>query len=116
MMRSSNGKTDVVAPTSAPMLVIVAFPVQLIERVPGPKNSMIASVPPLVVRMPQSFKMTSFGEAQPPSVPVRRTPISLGHFTSHGRPAMTSEASAPPTPIASIPRPLALGGGGSEED
>src|SRR3712207_7820592 len=34
---------------------------------------------------------------------------SLGCKTSHGRPAITSPASAPPTPTASIPSPPAFG-------
>jgi hypothetical protein len=48
-MRSSKGKIDVVAPSSAPMLQIVAFPVALIEAAPGPKYSTILFVPPLTV-------------------------------------------------------------------
>ena len=36
-----------VAPSSAPILVMVALPVALMERVPGPKYSMMALVPPL---------------------------------------------------------------------
>ncbi len=53
--------------------------------------------------------MTSFGEVQPFSSPVRWTPISFGYFTSHGKPAITSTASAPPTPEANIPSPPAFG-------
>ena len=48
-MRASNGKTDVVAPSSAPMLQIVALPVALIDSAPGPKYSMILLVPPFTV-------------------------------------------------------------------
>ena len=36
-MRSSYGKIDVVAPSSAPMFVIVPLPVHDSERVPGPE-------------------------------------------------------------------------------
>ena len=53
--------------------------------------------------------MTSFGEAQPLNFPVSRTPISFGCSTSQGRPAITSPASAPPTPIASMPSPPPFG-------
>jgi hypothetical protein len=42
------GKSDVVAPTSAPMLQIVAMPVQLSVCTPGPKYSMMYPVPPCV--------------------------------------------------------------------
>ena len=63
-----SGKIDVVAPTSAPMLAIVALPVQEMESTPGPKYSITAFVPPLTVRMPASLRMTSLGAVQPFSV------------------------------------------------
>ena len=49
------------------------------------------------------------GAAQPDSAPVRRTPISFGTRVLNGHPAITSTASAPPTPIATMPRPPAFG-------
>ena len=81
------------------------------ERVeaPGPKYSMMAFVAPLVVRMPASLRMMSFAEVHPRSLPLRRTPIILGILSSHSIPVITSTASAPPTPMASIPKPPALG-------
>ena len=87
---------------------MVPFPVQDIDSAPGPKYSIIAPVPPLTVRIPATFKITSFGAVQPFSFPVSFTPISLGNFNSHGIPAITSTASAPPTPMAIIPRPPAF--------
>ena len=60
---SSNGKTDVVAPISAPILQIVPLPVHEIVPAPSPKYSTIAPVPPLTVRIPASFKITSFGRS-----------------------------------------------------
>ena len=51
-MRSSNANMDVVAPSSAPMFVMVALPVQLIDFAPGPKYSMMAFVPPETVSSP----------------------------------------------------------------
>jgi len=45
-MRASKGKTEVVAPSSAPMLAMVALPVALMDAVPGPKYSRMAFVPP----------------------------------------------------------------------
>ena len=98
-----------VAPISAPMLQIVALPVQLMLLAPSPKYSTIAPVPPLTVRISATFKMTSLGADQPLSSPVRWTPMSLGQRTFHGKPVMTSTASAPPTPTAIIPMPPALG-------
>lgn len=59
--------------------------------------------------IPISTEYTPFGVVQPEILPVRLTPITLGHLSSQGMPAMTSTASAPPTPQATIPRPPALG-------
>src|SRR5262249_2413081 len=106
---SSKGKIEVVAPSSAPMFVIVPFPVQEIERAPAPKYSTIAPVPPLTVRMPATFKITSLGAVQPFKEPFKWIPISLGQRTPHGSPTITSTASAPPTPTATMPSPPALG-------
>ena len=77
-MRSSAGKIEVVAPSSAPMLVIVALPVALIVRAPGPTYSTIALVAPATVSSPATRRMTSFGAVQPPSVPVSTTAIRRG--------------------------------------
>ena len=65
-----------VAPISAPMLQMVALPVALMADVPGPKYSTMAPVPPLTVRIWATLRMTSLGEVQPDSWPVRRTPTS----------------------------------------
>ena len=97
-----------VAPISAPMLQIVPLPVQLIDVAPSPKYSTTASVPPLTVKIPATFKITSFGAVQPFNFPVNLTPINFGIFNSQAKPAITSQASAPPTPIAIIPKPPAF--------
>ena len=91
------------------MLQIVALPVAEIDSAPGPKYSTIAPVPPFTVRMPATLRMTSFAAAQPESSPVRRTPITFGTRVLNGQPAITSTASAPPTPIATMPSPPAFG-------
>ena len=52
-MRSSKWKSEVVAPSSAPMLQMVPLPVALMDSAPGPKYSMILLVPPLTVSSPQ---------------------------------------------------------------
>ncbi|KNC29397.1 hypothetical protein FF38_06590 [Lucilia cuprina] len=88
---------------------MVAIPVQEIESTPLPWYSMIAPVPPLTVKMSATFKMTSLGEVQPLILPVKLTPITLGHFNSQGMLAITSTASAPPTPMHKPPRPPPLG-------
>ena len=108
-MEASYGNTEVVAPTSAPMLQIVAFPVALMVAAPGPKYSTIAPVPPLTLRRPATRRMTSLGDAQPDNDPVRWTPMRRGHRTLKGKPVMTSIASPPPTPTAIIPRPPTFG-------
>ena len=51
-MRSSAGNIEVVAPSSAPMLVMVALPVALMVRAPGPMYSTMALVPPDTVSWP----------------------------------------------------------------
>ena len=99
---------DVVAPTSAPILQIVPFPVQERFFAPSPKYSIIAPVPPLTVKIPATFKITSLAEVHPEIFPVSFTPINLGNFNSQAIPAITSTASAPPTPIATIPNPPAF--------
>jgi hypothetical protein len=50
-MRSLYGNVEHVAPISAPMLQMVAIPVQEMELTPSPKYSMMAPVPPLTVKM-----------------------------------------------------------------
>ena len=53
-------------------------------------------------------KIISFEEAHPFNFPFNSTPINFGNFNSHGIPTITSTASAPPTPIAIIPKPPAF--------
>jgi hypothetical protein len=91
------------------MLVMVALPVQEMDFTPGPKYSTILLVPPLTVSFPHSARMTSFGDVQLERDPMSFTPINLGFKSSQGIPAITSTASAPPTPIAHMPRPPAFG-------
>ncbi len=99
---------DVVAPISAPILHIVPLPVHDIDVAPGPKYSTIAPVPPFAVRMPATLRITSLGAVQPERLPVNLTPINLGNLSSQAIPAITSTASAPPTPMAIIPKPPAF--------
>ena len=70
-VRSSLGKTVVVAPSSAPMLAIVAR--SGTERVltPGPPYSIIFPTPPLTLRRRSSSSMTSLAETMRLSSPVR---------------------------------------------
>ena len=91
------------------MLQTVALPVAVMLSAPGPKYSMMAPVPPFTVRISATLRMMSFGDDQPERVPVRCTPMSFGKRTLKGKPVITSTASAPPTPMATMPRPPALG-------
>lgn len=59
-------------------------PVQEMESTPGPWYSTIAPVPPFTVRIPATFKMTSFGDVQPDRVPVSFTPITLQRMDWEG--------------------------------
>ena len=87
---------------------MVPLPVQDILSAPGPKYSTIAPVPPLTVKIPATFNITSLADTQLLNFPESLIPINLGNFNSHGIPAITSTASAPPTPIATIPNPPAF--------
>ena len=42
-------------------------------------------------------------------MPVSLTPMTFGQRTLNGKPVITSTASAPPTPMATMPRPPAFG-------
>ena len=90
------------------MLQMVPLPVQLRLSAPGPKYSTMAPVPPFTVRMPATFRITSLALVQPLIFPVSFTPMSLGNLSSQGSPLITSQASAPPTPMATMPRPPAF--------
>ena len=90
------------------MLQIVPFPVAERESAPSPKYSTMQPVPPFTVKIPATFKMTSFAEVHPFILPVNFTPINFGNLSSQAIPAITSTASAPPTPIATMPNPPAF--------
>ena len=87
---------------------MVPLPVQDIDSAPSPKYSIIAPVPPLTVSIPATLRITSFGAVHPFNFPVSFTPINLGNLSSQAMSAITSTASAPPTPMATIPSPPAL--------
>ena len=56
-------------------------------RVPGPKYSTIAPVPPFTVRMPASLRMTSFGAVQPRELAGELdADHASGCCSSHGKP------------------------------
>ncbi len=108
-MRSSEGKTEVVAPSSAPMLVMVPRCGTLREATPSPKYSKILPTPPLTVRRRRSSRMMSLAATQGWSSPVRCTPTTLGIITLKGPPAMATATSRPPAPMASMAAPPEVG-------
>ena len=55
----------------------------------------MAPVPPFTVRMPASFRITSFGDVQPDGAPVSLTPISFGHVRPQASPAIPGRISTP---------------------
>ena len=84
-MRSSAGNIEVVAPSSAPMFAIVALPVALSVRAPGPMYSTIALVPPDTLSWPATHRITSLGAVQPPSSPVRTPRCAAGSSSLPGQ-------------------------------
>lgn len=53
----------------------------------------------------RKLKSLPFADVQPDNFPVSLTPMTLGHLSSQGMSAMTSTASAPPTPMHRPPSP-----------
>src|SRR3978361_1864657 len=108
-MLSSEPDRPQVGPVSAAMLQIVALPVAEMVSAPGPWYSTMAPVPPSTVSTRATSRMTSLGLDQPDRDPARLTPMTWGQRTLNGNPVITSTASAPPTPMATMPSPPAFG-------
>ena len=70
---SSDGKMDVVAPSSVPMLVMVARSGTDRVLMPSPPHSMIAPTPPFTDRMRRISRLTSLAVTKGRSFPVRFT-------------------------------------------
>ena len=77
-MTSSDGKMDVVAPSSAPMLVMVARSGTERVATPGPAYSTILPTPPLTVIWRSTSRMMSLAATQGLSLPVSVTRTILG--------------------------------------
>ena len=76
---SSLGKIEVVAPSSAPMLVMVARSVADRLATPSPPYSMILPTPPLTLSLRRTSRITSLAETQGCSLPVSLTRHDLRH-------------------------------------
>ena len=70
---SSEGKIEVVAPSSVPMLVMVARSGTDRVLTPSPPHSMMAPTPPLTLRMRRISRLTSLAVTKGRSRPVRFT-------------------------------------------
>ena len=70
---SSEGKMEVVAPNSAPMLVMVARSGTVRVAAPGPPHSMMAPTPPLTERISRIFSAASLAETKGFNFPVSST-------------------------------------------
>ena len=75
---SSLGKTDVVTPSSAPMLVMVARSGTESVLIPSPPYSITMPTLPLVVSILRTVRMTSLADTQGWSFPERLTFSTLG--------------------------------------
>ena len=109
-MRSSKGKIERGRAVLGAHVADRALAGALIDVAPGPKYSTIASVPPLTVRMlrrPRGSRPSATSSRQLAGE-LHADQLGLLAPPRAGR-AMTSTASAPPTPIAIMPRPPALG-------
>ena len=77
-MTSSEGKTEVVTPSSAPMFAMVArLGTSSVAR-PGPKYSKTFPTFPFEPKRRNTARMTSLAETPGWSLPVRRIPTTFG--------------------------------------
>jgi hypothetical protein len=76
---SSEGKIEVVRPSSAPMFAIVARWGTVSVATPGPEYSKILPKPPRTVRRRSNSRMTSFAATQGRSRPVSTTRTMRGN-------------------------------------
>ena len=78
LVASSDGKIEVVAPSSAPMLVMVARSGTDRVLTPSPAYSTILPTPPLTVIWRRTSRITSFAETHGDSLPVSVTRTIFG--------------------------------------
>ena len=75
---SSLGNIDVVAPSSAPIFVIVALSVTERAFTPSPEYSIIFPTPPFTVNSLRTLRITSLADTQGFSFPVNSTFTTFG--------------------------------------
>ena len=101
--RSSAGKMEVVAPISAPILVMVARSETVRVRAPGPTYSNTFPRPPLIPTRRSISRITSLALQPGFKCPTRFTFTTLGMVRRMGTPVIAVATSIPPTPMHSIP-------------
>ena len=69
---------EVVAPSSVPILVMVARSGTERSAMAGPSHSIILPTPPLTERISSNFKLTSLAETYGGNLPVQCTLIIFG--------------------------------------
>ena len=106
---SSLGKMDVVAPSSAPMFVIVPRSGTVSVETPSPQYSRILPTPPFTVRTRSTSRITSFAATHGRRRPFNSTLSTFGRGMENGTPAIARATSSPPAPMASIPRAPPVG-------
>ncbi len=100
---SSDGKTLVVRPSSAPMLAMVMRWAASRLFMPGPAYSKIFPAPPRTLSRRSSSRITSFAVTQGWSSPVSHTRTISGIVKKYGPPPIATATSRLPAPIASMP-------------
>ena len=106
---SSEGNTEVVAPSSAPILVMVARSGTVRVFTPSPAYSIIFPTPPLTLIFRRTSRITSLALTQGESWPESSTFVIEGILIWYSPPPMATATSMPPAPKASIPMPPPVG-------
>ncbi|OQC73646.1 MAG: hypothetical protein BWX44_01386 [Spirochaetes bacterium ADurb.Bin001] len=109
LVTSSLGNTEVVAPSSAPILAIVPRCGMLSVDTPSPAYSSILPTPPFTVSLLNTSSTISLALTIGDNLPLNSTLRTLGLGMEKGKPAIASATSNPPAPMASIPSAPAVG-------
>ncbi len=97
------------APSSAPILVIVPLSGTESVLTPWPEYSNILFTPPLTVNCFNTSSIISLAEEYLFNLPLNSTFTICGIIILYSPPAMATATSSPPAPIASIPIPPQVG-------
>ena len=106
---SSTGNSVQVLPYSGVMLEMHVRCVAFRLSRPGPKHSTKQPTTPFSRSIFANVSATSMAATPSDSLPVKRTPTTLGTSVVIGWPSAAASASMPPTPQPNTPMPLAVG-------